>query len=120
MAALNKLVENEVDTDEKREMLASVGLIMPHLETTLARFEEAGLGKYVLPEVQKKYMLRGSFISSKVLRMSRFGQAHREDSTGEGLGHRGLGRLFRVKSHSHLHHFISFSFHCHSISILFQ
>lgn len=31
---------------------------MPHLETTLARFEEAGLGKYVLPEVQKKYMLR--------------------------------------------------------------
>lgn len=31
---------------------------MPQLETTLARFEEAGLGKYVLPEVQKKYMLR--------------------------------------------------------------
>ena len=58
MAALNKLVENGVETDEKREMLASVGLIMPHLETTLARFEEAGLGKYVLPEVQKKYMLR--------------------------------------------------------------
>lgn len=36
------------------------GLIMPQLEATLRRFEEAGLGKYVLPEVQKKYMLRCS------------------------------------------------------------
>ena len=116
MAALNKLVENEVDTDEKREMLASVGLIMPHLETTLARFEEAGLGKYVLPEVQKKYMLRRSrniSLGRIFFWMSRFGQAHREDSTGEGLGHRGLGRLFRVTFHWT---FTSF----HSISILFQ
>ena len=30
---------------------------MPQLDTTMRRFEEAGLGKYVLPEIQKKYML---------------------------------------------------------------
>lgn len=34
------------------------GLIMPQLDTTMRRFEEAGLGKYVLPEIQKKYTLR--------------------------------------------------------------
>eukprot|EP00913_Durusdinium_trenchii_P014662 g13756.t1 len=66
MAALNKLVEKEVDTDERREMLANVGLVMPQLETTLARFEEAGLGKYVLPEVQKKYMLRLGKLAGKI------------------------------------------------------
>eukprot|EP00434_Breviolum_minutum_P010464 symbB.v1.2.009229.t1/scaffold583.1/size184467/1 len=66
MAALNKLADNEVETDEKREMLASVGLIMPQLEATLRRFEEAGLGKYVLPEVQKKYMLRLGKLTTKI------------------------------------------------------
>ncbi|CAE7339397.1 unnamed protein product [Symbiodinium natans] len=68
MAALNKLADKDVDTDEKREMLASVGLIMPHLETTLQRFEEAGLGKYVLPDVQKRYMLRLGKLTAKINR----------------------------------------------------
>lgn len=68
MAALNKLADKEVDTDEKREMLASVGLIMPHLDSTLQRFEEAGLGKYVLPDVQKRYMLRLGKLTAKINR----------------------------------------------------
>ena len=91
------------------------GLIMPQLEATLRRFEEAGLGKYVLPDVQKKYMLRCSVNPKAFVRFSnlwkvvasyiatthamkiweisddfacslRFGQIDNEDQSGEGLG----------------------------------
>ncbi|CAJ1371183.1 unnamed protein product [Effrenium voratum] len=65
-AALNKLADNDNDTDEKREMLASVGMIMPHLEATLKRFEESGYGKHVLPEVQRKYMMRLGKLTMKI------------------------------------------------------
>lgn len=44
MAALNKLVENEVDTDEKREMLASVGGLTLTMSKLAVRSDNATLG----------------------------------------------------------------------------